>query len=91
MVHRSKKAVIATLFGNLGIAGTLSIREGYHKFLNPEPISHIGLIYLAIAVGLIFDGYAFAIAVKNIKNDMRIEQHRNLIEGRKQIIPKNHP
>jgi len=64
-----------------GIAGTLSIREGYHKFLNPEPIRHIGLVYLAIAVGMIFESYALSIAVKNIKNEMRVEQHRNFIEG----------
>lgn len=64
-----------------GIAGTLSIREGYHKFLNPEPIRHIGLVYLAIAFGMIFESYALSIAVKNIKNEMRVEQHRNFIEG----------
>jgi len=67
-----------------GIAGTLSIREGYRKFLHPEPISHIGLTYLAIAVGLIFDGYAFSIAVRSIKSEMKTEQYRNLIEAIKQ-------
>jgi len=64
-----------------GIAGTLSVREGYHKFLHPEPISHIGLAYLAIVVGLIFESYAFRIAVSNIKKDMKTEQHRNFIEA----------
>jgi len=67
-----------------GIAGTLSIREGYLKFLHPEPISHLGLTYLAIAVGLIFDGYAFSIAVRSIKSEMKTEQYRNLIEAIKQ-------
>jgi len=64
-----------------GIAGTLSVREGYHKFLHPEPISHIGLAYLAIVVGLIFESFAFRIAVSNIKKAMKTEQHRNFIEA----------
>jgi cation diffusion facilitator family transporter len=67
-----------------GIAGTLSIREGYHKFLHPEPISHLGLTYMAIAVGLIFDGYAFSIALRSIKREMKSEEYRNLIEAVKQ-------
>jgi len=67
-----------------GIAGTLSIREGYNKFLHPEPISHLGLTYMAIAVGLIFDGYAFSIAVKSIKSEMKSEEYKNLIEAVKQ-------
>ena len=67
-----------------GIAGTLSIREGYHKFLHPEPIGHIGLAYLAIAVGLMFDGYAFSIALRSIKNEMKAEQCQNLIEAVKE-------
>ena len=64
-----------------GVAGTLSIREGYHKYLDPEPIHHIGLAYLAIAVALLFESYALRIAVKNIKEEMRAEQHRNIIEA----------
>ena len=67
-----------------GIAGTLSIREGYHKFLHPEPISHLGLTYMAIAVGLIFDGYAFSIALRSIKREMKSEEYKNLIEAVKQ-------
>jgi cation diffusion facilitator family transporter len=64
-----------------GVAGTLSIREGYHKYLDPEPIHHIGLAYLAIAIALLFESYALRIAVKNIKEEMRAEQHRNIIEA----------
>ncbi|MFB0564384.1 MAG: cation diffusion facilitator family transporter [Candidatus Aminicenantaceae bacterium] len=66
-----------------GIAGMLSIREGYHKYMHPEPISHIGLAYLAIAVGIMFESYALGIAVKNIKREIREEEHKNLIEGLK--------
>jgi cation diffusion facilitator family transporter len=64
-----------------GVAGILSIREGYHKYLNPEPIHHIGLTYLALAVAFIFEIYALRIAVKNIKEEMRAEQHKNIIEA----------
>lgn len=64
-----------------GIAGTLSVREGYNKIFFPEPISHIGLAYLAIAVGLIFESFALRIAVRNIKKEKRAEQHRNFIEA----------
>jgi cation diffusion facilitator family transporter len=64
-----------------GVAGTLSIREGYHKYLNPEPIQQIGLAYLAIVVAFFFESYALRIAVKNIKEEMRAEQHRNIIEA----------
>lgn len=67
-----------------GIAGTLSVREGYHKFLHSEPISHLGLTYMAIAVGLIFDGYAFSIALRSIKREMKSEEYKNLIEAVKQ-------
>ena len=64
-----------------GIAGTLSIREGYHKFLNPEPISHIGLTYLAIGVAIVFESYAFRMAVKSIKAEIKAEEHKGIIEA----------
>ena len=64
-----------------GIAGTLSIREGLHKYHHPEPITHLGLIYLAIAVGLIFEGYAFSFAFRNIRSEMKEEGHRSFFKG----------
>jgi cation diffusion facilitator family transporter len=63
-----------------GIAGTLSIIEGYHKFRHPEPIKHIGLTYLAIAVALLFEGLALRIAIVNIKEEMRREDHGSFLE-----------
>ena len=63
-----------------GIAGTLSIIEGYHKFRHPEPIKHIGLIYMAIAIAIIFEGLALRIAVLNIKEEMRREEHGSFLE-----------
>ena len=64
-----------------GVAGTFSIREGYHSFLHPEPISHVGLSYLAIGIALVFETVALRIAYKNIKREMRMEQHKNLIDA----------
>ena len=63
-----------------GIAGTLSIIEGYNKFRHPEPIKHIGLTYLAIIIALIFDGLALRLAYLNIKEEMRREEHGSFLE-----------
>ncbi len=63
-----------------GVAGALSIREGLHKCQHPLPISHIGLMYLAIVVGLIFEGYSFSLALQNIRSEMREEKYKNLFE-----------
>ena len=62
-----------------GIAGTLSIRAGWYKLHHPEPISHLWLMYMAIGVGMVFDGYALRLAVKNIKKEMREEKHNNFL------------
>jgi cation diffusion facilitator family transporter len=73
-----------------GIAGTLSIVEGYQKFRHPEPIKHIGLTYLAIVVALLFDGFALRIAFLNIKEEQRKDEHRNFLETlRKSKDPTN--
>ena len=64
-----------------GIAGTLSVREGYHKLFNPEPIQRIGLAYLALAVGVIFESYALRIAIRSIKAEKRAEEHTSFIEA----------
>jgi len=64
-----------------GIAGALSVREGYHKFQHPEPLHHIGLAYLAILVGIVFEGLALSYAVKNIKREMIEEKHKNFIRA----------
>jgi cation diffusion facilitator family transporter len=67
-----------------GIAGTLSILEGYHKFRHPEPIKHIGLTYLAIAVAIIFEIIPLRIAYLNMKEEMRREEHRSLFKALRQ-------
>jgi cation diffusion facilitator family transporter len=71
--------VVAMLL--FGIAGTLSIREGYHKIFNPEPIQRIGLAYLALAVGVIFESYALRIAIRSIKAEKHAEEHPSFLKA----------
>jgi len=67
-----------------GIAGVLSVREGYHKFQHPESLSHVGLTYLAIAVGLVFEALALRIAIKSVRAEMETEKHRTFFDAVKQ-------
>jgi cation diffusion facilitator family transporter len=62
-----------------GIAGTLSIIEGVHKFRHPEPLKHLVLTYMAILVAVIFDGIALRIAYMNIKKEMKREENRSFL------------
>ena len=62
-----------------GIAGILSIIEGYHKFRHPEPLRHIGLAYLAIAIAIVFDSIPLRLAFLNIRKEMRREKHRSFL------------
>jgi cation diffusion facilitator family transporter len=64
-----------------GIAGVLSVREGYHKLQHPEPISHVGLNYLAIAFGLVFESIALRIAIKSVNLEMREEEHPSFVDA----------
>jgi cation diffusion facilitator family transporter len=73
-----------------GIAGTLSIIEGIHKFRHPEPIKHLALTYMAVLVALVFDGIALRIAYLNIKGEMKREEHRSfLVALRRSKDPTN--
>lgn len=67
-----------------GIAGTLSIREGIHKINHPEPLSHLGLNYLAIVFALIFEISALRIAVRSLKKERIEEEHKNYWEAIRQ-------
>lgn len=64
-----------------GIAGFLSIRHGYIKLFNPHPLQHIGLIYAALAVALVLDGYSFSIAYKSIRNFMKKEKFKTIFQA----------
>ena len=64
-----------------GIAGTLSVRVGYHKLQHPEPLQSIWLAYLAILVGLIFEGFALRVAFLNIRREIQEEHHKTYFEA----------
>ncbi len=63
------------------VAGGLSIREGYHKLLHPEPITKIWLAYLAIAVAVFFESIALRMAIQSIKAEMKREKHKNFFSA----------
>jgi cation diffusion facilitator family transporter len=67
-----------------GVAGVLSILEGFFKLRHPEPISHLLLNYLAIGFALFFETIALRIALVNLKAEMDIEGHQNWLQGLKQ-------
>jgi cation diffusion facilitator family transporter len=67
-----------------GIAGTLSIIEGIHKFRHPEPLKHLVLTYMAILVAVFFDGIALRIAYLNIKKEMKREENRRFLVALRQ-------
>lgn len=64
-----------------GIAGTLSIREGYHKIIHPQPIEQVWLAYLAIGMAAVFETFAFRIAFQSIQSEKRREQHKSFFEA----------
>ncbi len=64
-----------------GIAGVLSVREGFHKLRHPEPISHLGLTYLALGVSLFFETIALRMAIKSIKAEMVTEKQSNFFKA----------
>jgi cation diffusion facilitator family transporter len=60
-----------------GIAGVLSVREGFHKLQHPESLSHLGLTYVVLGVSVFFETIALRMAIKSIKGEMKAEGHRN--------------
>jgi cation diffusion facilitator family transporter len=63
-----------------GVAGSLSLKEGYHKIMHPEAIRHPMLNYLAIAVAVFFESYAFSMAYRNLKIEMKTENYSSYFE-----------
>jgi cation diffusion facilitator family transporter len=63
------------------VAGGLSIKEGYQKILHPEPITRVGLAYLAITVAVFFESIAFRIAFKSFKAEMKREKHKTFFQA----------
>lgn len=68
--------VVAILL--FGVAGTLSVREGFHKLAHPESIQKIWLTYLAIGVGFFFESVAFRYALKSLRKEIKQEGYKNI-------------
>lgn len=62
-------------------AGILSFREGILKLLNPEPIEHITLIFITLAVAFIIESYALYTAYKELKEEMKENELTSYIKA----------
>lgn len=65
-----------------GIAGGLSIYEGYHKLHEPEEISHLNWIYGTLAMAFLFEAVVLRVAVKEVRH----YQHKHGYESLKETI-----
>lgn len=64
-----------------GVAGVLSVQEGVRKLFNPEPISHLPLIFAVLAFAFVVELYAFLIAYKELKKEMREEKFKGVYDA----------
>ncbi len=62
-----------------GIAGVMSIMEGYNKLRHPEPIGHVYLSLIVLCIAFVFEGYALLVAGKQLKKEMKKEQMRSIM------------
>ncbi len=67
-----------------GVAGVLSVREGIHKFSNPEPLQHLTLIFVALGVSIIFEILSLRVAYKEFKEAMEEEKFDNIFQAIKE-------
>jgi cation diffusion facilitator family transporter len=64
-----------------GLAGGLSIKGGLERILHPEPIEHLVWSYLAIGIGLFFDGLAFRLAYQALREEMESEGQASVVQA----------
>jgi len=64
-----------------GVAGGLSVRNGYEKLFHGHPLEHIALSYAALALGFLLDGYALSVAYGQIKKFMKREKIKNIFQA----------
>lgn len=57
--------VVALLIFALG--GAFSIYEGFHKMLNPEPVSSAWVNYLVLGLSIVFESYSFSVALHEFR------------------------
>jgi cation diffusion facilitator family transporter len=74
--------VAALLFG---MAGGLSIIEGYDKIQNPEPLEHVFVNYVVLGFAFLFDGTSLTIGVREMRLRTREGGYRNMIEAIREI------
>ena len=71
--------VVAMLI--FGVAGGLSIREGIHKLLFPEPVEHVLLIYISLGIAFFFETIALHTAYKELRAEMKEEGITNILKA----------
>lgn len=54
-----------------GVAGTLSFYEGINKISHPETLHDLEWSYLALAIGVILDGFALIVALRHARAEMK--------------------
>ena len=64
-----------------GLAGGLSIKGGILRVLHPEPIENLGWSYVAIGIGLFFDGLAFRLAYRALRLEMEAEGQTSVVQA----------
>ncbi|HUP63529.1 MAG TPA: cation diffusion facilitator family transporter [Thermoanaerobaculia bacterium] len=64
-----------------GVAGGLAIKGGFQKVFHPEPIVNVGWTYLAIGVGIFFDGIALRLAYQALRHKMAAEGETSLLRA----------
>lgn len=64
-----------------GIAGGLSVREAYHKFMHPEPLKDVTLSFLALGFAFVVETIALTIAVRQFRREVKRERFKGFIEG----------
>ncbi len=74
--------VAALLFG---MAGGLSIIEGYDKIQNPEPLEHVFVNYVVLGFAFLFDGTSLTIGVREMRLRTREGGYKNMIEAIREI------
>ncbi len=74
--------VAALLFG---MAGGLSIIEGYDKIQNPEPLEHVFVNYVVLGFAFLFDGTSLTIGVREMRLRTREGGYNNMIEAMREI------
>ena len=51
------------------IGAVVSIYEGVHKFMEPQPVTGVGWIYLVLGLSFVFESYPWYVALKSVKRE----------------------